>query len=74
MERKLFYFGCIGQAGHFLWQNQDYQYYARQMARTIPGLNPRVLECLDGIFTPGMINEHEGVYQESMGVNERAAV
>jgi hypothetical protein len=68
VTKKLLYFGCIRESGHFLWQTERYHHHARQTAALIPGLNPRVLEVLDGVFTPWIENgrEIEGLYQESI--------
>lgn len=68
MKTTLFYFGCIRESGHYLWESGEYKYYAQQMARKIPNLNPMVLECLDGVYPP-MFQGHgeiEGFYQESI--------
>lgn len=64
--RILYYFGCIRDKGHYLWDSDSSQYYADQMAAKVPGLNARVLKCMDGTFPPGGINEDEGFYQESI--------
>ncbi len=48
--KKLLYFGCIKDAGHYLWETQNSRIYSFNIK--IPGLNKRVLEHLDSVFTP----------------------
>lgn len=66
-NKVLFYFGCIRDKGHYLWtSDSDNNWYARQVAQTIPGLNYHVLEVMDGTFAPSGIGEEQGLYQESL--------
>lgn len=64
-ERKLLYFGCIKEKGHFLWNSESWHHYYDQMAKEIPGLNPNVLRHLDGVYAPYDPHEREGLYLES---------
>lgn len=43
MKKQLFYFGCIGQAGHYWFPRKPID---------LPGVNMKILGCIDGTFTP----------------------
>jgi len=56
--KKLYYFGCIGNKGHYLWESNNSSCYK---LTDIPGLNLDLIKVLDGAFTPGNTRE-QGVY------------
>lgn len=54
--KKLLYFGCIRDKGHYLWEREGS--YTTNYERTgIPGINPSLLKHIDGIFCPGNTRE-----------------
>jgi hypothetical protein len=64
MLKKLYYFGCLKVAGHFLYENSSgHEVSARRI--DIPGfeINQR-LDVPDGIFPPG--SKVQGKYLESL--------
>lgn len=61
--KKMFYFGCIGQAGHYFWINErEKVHHYRTFDSRIPITFPM---AMDGIFVPGDTNR-QGVYKESL--------
>lgn len=60
MEKKLFYFGCLGQKGHYFYGSKGP--YADSIIGEFPGLNRNVMNAIDGTFTPGFTKE-QGIYQ-----------
>lgn len=62
MDKKLLYFGCIGQVGHYLFWGNSSVYERRP--DLIPGLNHRVLGSMDATFCP--VDLTEGKYQVSV--------
>lgn len=60
-DKKLFYFGCIGGAGHYLWESNSSKLYDPRVIRT-DGVNWSLLGHIGGVYTrPGL---PEGVYNE----------
>ena len=68
MVRLLYYFGCIREAGHYLWTDERNSHYPDTISRQTPGLNPALLKAIDGVFAPHCLTEYqpEGLYQESI--------
>lgn len=60
MEKKLFYFGCRGQKGHFFYGGPGP--YCDSITGEFPGLNYNILRVIDGTFTPGFTHK-QGIYQ-----------
>lgn len=60
MTKKLFYFGCLGQKGHFFYGGPGR--YSDAITREFPGLNHNVMNGIDGTFTPGFTTK-QGIYQ-----------
>jgi hypothetical protein len=58
MNKRLLYFGCMGTPGHSLYEDQHTTVHPKYA--NIPGLNQRVLECIDSTFTPKDMKQ--GVY------------
>lgn len=56
-DKRTYFFGCMGEIGHYL------QPHIRQ--GELPGVNYKVIQYIDGIFTPGDTSE-QGAAQFSM--------
>lgn len=63
--RQLYYFGCLGNKGHFLW-DRERSANVEGVLKTMPGINPNVLRRIDGTFAPGNPYEPTGLYMESI--------
>jgi hypothetical protein len=48
--KKLYYFGCIGNVGHYFWYNNSNSTDSRSIR--IEGVNMKICSYLDGNFTP----------------------
>lgn len=59
--KALYYFGCIKEPGHYLWESERMGCYPSTIK--IPGANTTILGYLDGTFTPGG-NQTEGIYND----------
>lgn len=53
MNSELFYFGCIRQAGHYLWINERQNVWDSSKL----GINERLCSALDGAFCPSDMTE-----------------
>ncbi len=67
MKKKLFYYGCVREIGHHLWEDEGY-YTSRpeSYCKDLPGVNPSVLNYIDANFTPEGSFGPEGLYNESI--------
>jgi hypothetical protein len=61
MKKQLLYFGCIGEAGHYLWYSDRSKAYGSN-AR-IDGVNEKLLQNLDSVFPPPEI-VGTGIYND----------
>lgn len=62
-QKTLMYFGCIRTLGHYLWQHEG-SYRDSRLIR-INGVNTKILNFIDGTFTPGSTSQ-QGLYNESI--------
>lgn len=56
-DRRTYYFGCIGVAGHYM--------HPHIRRGELPGVNYKVIQYIDGIYTPGESTD-QGAAQFSM--------
>lgn len=66
--KKLLYFGCIKECGHYLWVSERENVCncsALKRYSGIDGVTDRFLNGIDGTYVPGTTQE-QGVYQESI--------
>jgi hypothetical protein len=66
--KHLFYFGCIGQAGHgWFLPGERRTHEENFFQHTFPGLNWRVIKMMDSSYCPGDTEvQAQGVYRESI--------
>lgn len=64
-DRKLIYFGCIREAGHYYWTHENYGRFFGEGLASLLGCNPRLIEHFDGVYPPWPEKEL-GRYQESI--------
>ena len=65
--KKLLYFGCIGQSGHYLWVSEHYSVSNVSALKHHTGItmvNERFLHFMDGAFVPP--SGKQGVFRESI--------
>lgn len=55
MNAELFYFGCIREAGHYLWLSE----HCRIWSSTDVGISNQLGAALDGAFCPADMNEQQ---------------
>jgi hypothetical protein len=60
MNKRLFYFGCIGKVGHYFWETNSWDVDSRNIR--IEGVNTKIFRFLDGNFTPN--DPTEGIYND----------
>lgn len=60
--KEVFYFGCIGQLGHYLFKAGYGSVDARAYIHRYPNNNVSFLQFIDGIYTPAKTKE-QGKYQ-----------
>lgn len=60
VKKHLYYFGCIGNVGHYFWTSNAWSSDSR--STRIDGVNTKILERLDGAFTPA--DPTEGIYND----------
>lgn len=58
MNKKLFYFGCIGEKGH---------YWFPQKPLNLPRVNMNVFDVIDATFTPGNTREQGAANEVVIG-------
>lgn len=63
MIKKIYYFGCINQVGHYLWSSPTSSPSSHNVR--IPGLHADFMKYLDSIFTPP-VGTAEGIYKLSV--------
>lgn len=65
MDKKLLYFGCIQNLGHFLYESDNgHSLNIDSIVRRYPQFNKHLLQGLDATFTPNDWNQKEGVYND----------
>lgn len=62
-QKMLFYFGCIGGAGHYLHDIYGHV-HEKTLGYKFPNDNCRFLGLLDAVYAPGT-KQSEGEYQET---------
>lgn len=63
-QKRLWYFGPIGQPGHYLWTNENRNATEHSIAVEL-SCNPGLLRHIDSTFPPGH-TQHEGLYNDCM--------
>lgn len=61
MQKQLLYFGCIKEKGHYLWQFENSKMYN---LNGFKGINSKVLDHLDGIFTPAFPKQGNAMFSK----------
>lgn len=64
--KKLLYFGCIGDKGHYLWSSEHSHIANRSALKSITGIEgvtDRFLLSIDGTYAP--LISTQGAYKES---------